>query len=138
MPFKDKTKRQQYQLEWYHTHKSQRNEYDRKRSKTEHRKSQIRNYKETNSNKVVQWTINRYKRLGVTLNLSYKDVMIALVGWSKSIKKRCNNLCQICGSPADHSHHIIPKSKYPQLSLNLNNGIALCLKHHNEVHGRFE
>jgi 5-methylcytosine-specific restriction endonuclease McrA len=37
-------------------------------------------------------------------------------------------------SQARQYYHIFPKSKYPELALNLNNGIALCKEHHYEFH----
>lgn len=59
----------------------------------------------------------------------------ALNAWSKTVKKLGNGLCQICPNPATVSHHIIHKSKYPGLSLNVNNGISLCDTCHGESHG---
>ena len=57
--------------------------------------------------------------------------------WSKLIKKRDNDECQICKSSKNlQSHHIIFQHVQPKLLLNLNNGITLCLKHHNEVHNK--
>lgn len=75
------------------------------------------------------------KRLAEKFNLSAFHYQVALLAWSKSVKKEYNNLCQVCLIPAEHSHHILHKAKYPELSLNTNNGIPLCKKHHHEVHG---
>jgi len=58
----------------------------------------------------------------------------ALHEWSKLIKKRGNGLCQVCFQPALHSHHIFHRRYYPELSLNINNGIPLCVPHHKEAH----
>ena len=60
--------------------------------------------------------------------------MAAFISWSKTIKKRDNNRCQICGEKAEISHHVLFKAKFPELSLNENNGISLCKKHHKEIH----
>lgn len=54
--------------------------------------------------------------------------------WSKLVKERDIFKCKICESICDDSHHIFAKSKYPGLEFNINNGISLCIKHHNEIH----
>lgn len=59
----------------------------------------------------------------------------AINSWSQAIRKINSNECQCCPNKAVISHHIIHKAKYPALSLNVNNGISLCLKCHYEVHG---
>jgi len=56
-----------------------------------------------------------------------------LISWAKLIKKR-DKKCQVCFEPTKHAHHIFYKSKHPELSMNLNNGIGLCEQHHNEIH----
>jgi len=59
----------------------------------------------------------------------------ALRSWSRTVRSRDNNKCQICGSEKGVvSHHIFYKSLYPKLSLNINNGVTLCVLHHKEVH----
>lgn len=56
--------------------------------------------------------------------------------WVKTIYKRDNYTCQICGAGQDkkknrlEAHHIYPKHKYPELVYNLDNGITLCQEHH--------
>ena len=57
------------------------------------------------------------------------------VRFNQKICKQANYLCEICGWLNVESHHIIHRNKYPGLSLNPNNGIALCHDHHKEVHG---
>jgi len=76
-------------------------------------------------------------KLGFPLKLSPFVYRHALSAWSKTVKKLGNGLCQLCPNPAKISHHIIHKSKYPGLSLNVNNGIPLCDPCHSEVHGWF-
>ena len=59
----------------------------------------------------------------------------ALRAWSKLVRVRDYDKCVLCESKIDViSHHILHKSKYPKLSLNINNGITLCKKCHKEVH----
>lgn len=56
------------------------------------------------------------------------------VAWSKMIKRR-DKFCQCCKNKYKlHAHHIMPYSKYPDLGLDLNNGIALCQKCHLNFH----
>lgn len=65
---------------------------------------------------------------------SINDLMYAYYAWSKSVKERDNNTCQICGNGSDVAHHLFHKSKYPKLSLNISNGISLCVECHKEAH----
>jgi len=53
-----------------------------------------------------------------------------LCEWSKLVRQRDGNQCQICGrKDFIISHHIIPK-ELKQFALDLNNGVALCRKCH--------
>jgi len=88
-----------------------------------------------NQQKVFQIKLNHLKKCGFPFKLDPSAYGFAIMEWSKIIKSRDSHTCQNCSSPAQISHHIIHKSKYPALSLNINNGIALCKKCHNEVHG---
>ena len=79
--------------------------------------------------------IKQLTKLGTSLNLSSWETRTGLISWSKTVRKKQGDRCLICGS-SDHvnSHHILYKNKYPELSLNENNGIPLCRLHHLEVH----
>ena len=79
--------------------------------------------------------IKYYTKLGFPHKLSCYEIQWALTAWTRTIRKRDSNLCQICFNPSEVTHHILFKSKYPSLSLNTNNGIALCKPCHNECHG---
>jgi len=92
----------------------------------------IKKWKKANPEKVLQKQIKHLNKIGSNFNLNWWEFTRVLMVWAQAIRKQ-NNLC-FCGQVAVHSHHIIHKAKYPQLSLNLNNGIALCLQHHNEAH----
>lgn len=51
--------------------------------------------------------------------------------WSKTVRDRANNKCEICGSTKQvQAHHILKKEFYPLYRYDLNNGIALCMSHH--------
>ena len=82
--------------------------------------------------------IKYLKKIGERIKTDYRKIPYLYRNWSSIIKEQYNNKCVVCGSIHNlHTHHIFHKSKYPELSLNLNNGIPLCLVHHNEVHGRW-
>jgi len=97
-------------------------------------KAGIKKWEEANPIKVLQKQIKYLNKIGRVFNLNWWEFTRVLMVWAQTIRKR-DKLC-FCGKIAVHSHHIIHKSKYPQLAFNLNNGIALCLQHHNETHGK--
>ena len=88
---------------------------------------------------------NPYKRLKSFQNsvdniskffkLSREKYRWALQAWTESVQKKDNYICQICENKSSQSHHILQKSFYPELSLNINNGVALCDNCHYETHG---
>lgn len=79
-------------------------------------------------------------KLGDIFKLTPDQYKHSLISWSQAVRKRDNYTCQICGSKKDvEAHHILHKNKYPQLSLNINNGITLCRKRcHLEAHDRLK
>jgi len=80
--------------------------------------------------------IKQLKKLGLVFKIDNKQYIIALNLWSKTIKKRDNYTCKKCDSKENlNTHHIKPKSKYPELSLDLDNGITLCEDCHGKKHG---
>jgi 5-methylcytosine-specific restriction endonuclease McrA len=58
------------------------------------------------------------------------------VEWAKNVKKRDNYICQVCFKNSNNliSHHLMAFAQYPELRLDINNGITLCRKCHNEFH----
>ena len=53
--------------------------------------------------------------------------------WSRTILKRDNYTCQICGlrdKEVVEADHIKPRSKYPELQQSLDNGWTLCANCH--------
>jgi len=95
----------------------------------------IREWKKRNPEKVLAETQRRLRRIGREMDLTVNGLVFAFQGWSSFVQQRDNHTC-FCGTPATASHHIIHKATYPTLSLNLNNGISLCDRCHNEVHGK--
>jgi len=109
-----------------------------KKSYQKHRKKRLKLQKEYNKTHPEQRlnSIKLYlKKLGKNFDMTINEYMYAHNSWSKSIKVR-DKVCQICNSKKHlNSHHIFYKNSYPQLSLNINNGIVLCVSCHGELHG---
>ena len=54
--------------------------------------------------------------------------------WSRAVKDR-DGRCMKCGSIENlHAHHIKPKSIYPDLILDIDNGLTLCYGCHKSEH----
>jgi hypothetical protein len=56
--------------------------------------------------------------------------------WLKSVFKRDNYTCQKCGKRGGklNAHHIRRFAKFPELRLDVNNGMTLCADCHNTWH----
>lgn len=58
-----------------------------------------------------------------------------LQAWALSVKERDGNACRSCGgTDSIHAHHIKPKSLYPDLIMDLENGVTLCPSCHAVEH----
>ncbi len=57
--------------------------------------------------------------------------------WKREVKRRDGKKCRQCPEASYlHAHHIKPRSKYPELALELDNGITLCGNHHARLKGK--
>jgi hypothetical protein len=54
--------------------------------------------------------------------------------WSKAVRARDRHICQRCKRAGQHAHHVAPRSQRPDLRLDLENGMTLCLDCHEWVH----
>ena len=74
--------------------------------------------------------------------MEYTDYQLSK--WSRFVRLRDGNICQLCEEDRNkvtatvqsrvmHSHHIKPKSEYPELALDMKNGITLCNRCHHEI-----
>lgn len=89
-----------------------------------------------NPQKVMDKYKDRMNSLGIMFDMSTNEYRYALQSWSKTVKKLDNYMCKNCDSKKSlHAHHIQPKSLYPKLSLDVDNGVALCEKCHKKIHG---
>jgi len=136
---------------WRKDNLKKKNKYDRKYQK-EHReqyknynkkyqhspKGQITKIKYVKEHPEIglQANIKQLTKISNLFNKSLEEYKYAILYWSKTVKKR-DNKCQKCGSKENlEAHHMLHKAKFPELSLNINNGITLCLDCHYEVHGK--
>ena len=59
--------------------------------------------------------------------------------WRKAVKQRDGNVCRKCRIRRyPHAHHIMPKAKYPEFELEVDNGITLCGNCHSLLKGKEE
>jgi len=91
-------------------------------------KKAVNKYKRKNAEKILVQQKEYVKKTGVT--------KFALKTWSTVIKTLDNNMCKLCDSKKYlNSHHIMPMQYYPELALDVNNGITLCEECHHKLHG---
>lgn len=116
-------------------------ELSRKRNKRwykENRRKKLESNKIYNKTHPQRMLNNLYRYLqkqGNYFNKNSLEYKYCLMSWSKAVRQR-DESCVICGSTEKlHAHHLIPRASYPYLSLNINNGITLCERHHREIHG---
>ena len=56
--------------------------------------------------------------------------------WRRSVRKKFNNKCAICGRTKDlHAHHIVKWSDNVELRYKASNGLLLCCTCHSIIHG---
>lgn len=56
--------------------------------------------------------------------------------WRDAVKKRDEHKCVECGSTKSlHAHHIKGWQKHPELRYDIDNGLTLCVRHHQKAHG---
>ena len=96
----------------------------------------IKKYSKEHPEVGLKGWIKYLKKLGKYFDMTSGEYNSALICWSRSIKKLDNYMCKNCSSKKNlNAHHIMPKIDFPELSLNLDNGITLCEDCHSEMHG---
>ena len=60
----------------------------------------------------------------------------AFAEWRKAVYERDGYQCAVCGSdkPRIHAHHILEFAAYPERRFDVDNGLTLCVGHHQELH----
>ena len=128
-----KRKRKEYEKNkesYYKKNRRYRIKY--KNKEKERKKIYNRNHPE----KRFQANMRCLQKISESFNITLEEYQYALRAWSQTVRKRDNHECQICKTKKKlNAHHIFYKYEYPQLSLNLNNGITLCVDCHSETHG---
>ena len=77
-----------------------------------------------------------FEKYGKQFDMTSMEYSFTIQAWAKTIKKLDNYMCKNCDSKDNlNAHHIQPKNDFPELSLELDNGITLCDKCHGELHG---
>lgn len=56
--------------------------------------------------------------------------------WFGAVLLKYGDKCEVCGEQAVQAHHFFPKSLYPALRYDIDNGVPLCMKHHFLHHHR--
>lgn len=122
----NKEKRNEYSRNYYQNNRADWHKY----------KEKNRQYSKEHPEIALKSQIKYMKKLGKSFDMTSTEYSYALNAWSKTIKKLDNNMCKNCGSTENlNAHHIMPKGEYPELSLDLDNGVTLCEDCHSEVHG---
>ena len=58
--------------------------------------------------------------------------------WSKIVRRKFGNQCAVCGATPVQAHHIFTRT-YKSTRWDIDNGVALCYKHHFYLaHSKFE
>jgi len=106
--------------------------YLRAYSKSERCKKAWKDYNKSKKGKAAR------KAYKLRLKLSNSKISnTSLAAWSLQVRERDEHVCQHCsfeGPEGLHAHHILGKAKYPQLALDLDNGITLCEECHQAEH----
>ena len=56
--------------------------------------------------------------------------------WRKYVLERDGYICRICGSPANHAHHLLSYKDNPELRYIVSNGSSRCLACHKNEHSK--
>jgi len=73
--------------------------------------------------------IGAQKHVGKRMHTKYFE-------WRKTIFETDGYKCAVCGNdkPRIHAHHILEWNKYPGRRYDVNNGVTLCVLHHQMLH----
>jgi len=82
-------------------------------------------------------TLLKHKLIRKSKRLIKKEAVLRYKEWAKAIKERDGYTCQVCNTNhkdsdprAIQAAHILSKENYPELKLDMMNGITLCFSCH--------
>lgn len=83
-----------------------------------------------------------YKKHLTDEHRTEKRAVFGLKQWSKSVRDRDNNTCQICGLQSTepmkiHAHHLESFDTHKELRTDIDNGVTLCNSCHNKFHNKY-
>lgn len=94
------------------------------------------NYYKIYPEKMLKSQKRHLEKYSKIFDMNSSEYVWALRSWGNTIKKLDKYMCKLCDSKENlHAHHIQPKAKFPEISLELDNGITLCKDCHKIVHG---
>ena len=98
-------------------------------------KEKLKGYRKTWRKDNPEKIKNYHKRYLVKLNLTNSKIsQRTLDAWAIQVKER-TPFCEWCYSEDNlEAHHIMPKAKYPQYALDVNNGRTMCQNCHMNCH----
>lgn len=133
----EKERKKLINKQYYKTHKKQILKHNRIYNKNhpEAKRKSIIKWQQKYPEKVLKIQKRIIEKQAKEYNLNYFQYRMALLSWSKSVKKRDSYICIKCGSKGEHADHILPKAKYPELALDISNGRTLCVPCHYSRHG---
>ncbi len=56
-----------------------------------------------------------------------------IYSWGKIVRKKNCGRCIYCGAKSEEAHHVIAKSKLPELALLIENGVPVCRSCHDNL-----
>lgn len=73
----------------------------------------------------------------------YYDNSSELKKWREAVYQKGKYKCCICGKGRDsqtkiHAHHLWGYYEYPEKKYDIENGVVLCVKHHNQFHWQYQ
>ncbi len=95
-------------------------------------------FRKTYPEKLLKNHIRYIKKCAGLFDMSHSKYGHANTAWSNTIKKNDDYICKICGvfgtSKTLIAHHILYRHKYPEKSLDIDNGVTLCEDCHKDFH----
>lgn len=80
----------------------------------------------------------KFNKTKESKNYTFERKQTGLSTWSKKVIKRFNGHCCVCFTTEKlHAHHLYSYKYYPDLRIDINNGVCLCVECHTIFHDFF-